>query len=111
MPHNQSKAQIGPSKGRHSKSTTRRHTLVTSRVLKTARAQSCPDLLKPVVRRTLNCSEGEQRTLAIMPGRRDEGCSLQGIADYLNRLGMPARGGSPWRFQYVRSIFRRSVAA
>jgi hypothetical protein len=49
MPHNQSKAQIGPSKGRHGKSTTRRHTLVTSRVLKTARAQSCADLLNTVI--------------------------------------------------------------
>jgi DNA invertase Pin-like site-specific DNA recombinase len=61
--------------------------------------------------RTLDTSDGEQRTLAIMRARRVEGCSLQGIADYLNRLGLPTRGGAPWRFQYVRSILRRSVAA
>jgi DNA invertase Pin-like site-specific DNA recombinase len=61
--------------------------------------------------RTLDSSAGEQRTLAIMRARRGEGCSLQGIADYLNGLGMPTRGGSPWRFQYVRSILQRSATA
>jgi DNA invertase Pin-like site-specific DNA recombinase len=58
-------------------------------------------------RRTLQPVSCEQDTLAVMRRRRSDGSSFQAIADELNADGRSTRAGSPWRYEYIRSILSR----
>ena len=39
------------------------------------------------------------------------GMFMREIADQLNHLGLRTRSGSPWRFEYVRRVLKRSTSA
>lgn len=56
--------------------------------------------------RTLHPEPDEQRILAVIDDCRRAGYPLRGIAGELNRQGFTTRTGSPWRFEYVRSLTR-----
>jgi len=55
---------------------------------------------------TVEPSPSEQDTLRDIRERRAAGCTLQAIADELNRTGSRTRAGSLWRFEYIRSALR-----
>ena len=59
--------------------------------------------------RSVEPLEAEQATLRAIRERRAGGDSLQAIANYLNGLGAQTRAGSPWRFEYVRSVLNRAA--
>jgi DNA invertase Pin-like site-specific DNA recombinase len=59
--------------------------------------------------RTLELQAVEQQALNLIRQRREAGHSLQAIADALNGLGLQTRAGTPWRFEYVRSLLRRAA--
>jgi DNA invertase Pin-like site-specific DNA recombinase len=57
--------------------------------------------------RTLEPASSEQETLRAIRERHAAGHTLRAIAADLNRTGSRTRAGSPWRFEYVRSVLRR----
>ena len=58
---------------------------------------------------TVEPEPAEQPTLARISDARAAGLSLPRIARELNQDGMYTRSGSPWRWEYVRSIVRRTA--
>jgi DNA invertase Pin-like site-specific DNA recombinase len=57
--------------------------------------------------RTIEPSSSEQTVLRAIQERHAAGQTLRAIAEDLNRAGVRTRAGSPWRFEYVRSVLRR----
>lgn len=55
-------------------------------------------------RRTLHPDAAEQAILAVIHDCRAAGYSHQAVADELNRRQLRTRAGSPWRYEYVRSL-------
>ena len=51
-------------------------------------------------------SPAEQRVLHTLRDLRGQGHTLRTIADELNQQGFTTRNGSPWRFEYVRSVLK-----
>jgi DNA invertase Pin-like site-specific DNA recombinase len=58
--------------------------------------------------RMLELAADEQQTLSLIRKRRAAGESLTNIADHLNDVGVRTRAGTPFRFEYVRSLLRRA---
>ena len=58
--------------------------------------------------RRLEPDPGEQRTLARLRELRASGLSCREVAEQLNAEGHRTRRGSPWRFQYVSELARRT---
>jgi DNA invertase Pin-like site-specific DNA recombinase len=58
----------------------------------------------------LEPDDAEQIILAIIRAERASGCSLAHIAATLNEAGRLTRAGTPWRFEYVRSLLTRAEA-
>lgn len=56
--------------------------------------------------RTLHHHEPEQRILTVIHECRAARYSLRDVAGELNRQGFTTRAGSPWRFEYIRSLIR-----
>jgi DNA invertase Pin-like site-specific DNA recombinase len=54
--------------------------------------------------KTLQPNDDERHVLAVIQECREARYSLRDIAEELNRRGHRTRRGSPWRFEYVRSI-------
>jgi len=55
---------------------------------------------------TLEDNPTERRVLHTLRELRDQGSTLAAIAAELNRQGFTTRSGSPWRFEYVRSMLK-----
>jgi DNA invertase Pin-like site-specific DNA recombinase len=62
-------------------------------------------------RKTLNADADEQSTIELIRSLRASGLSMPAIADELNRRGLRTRAGSPWRFEYVRGVLKRTTTA
>jgi DNA invertase Pin-like site-specific DNA recombinase len=60
--------------------------------------------------RTLLTEYSEHRTIETIAALREAGGSMRGIADRLNQMGLRTRAGSPWRFEYVRRVLKRSTS-
>jgi DNA invertase Pin-like site-specific DNA recombinase len=60
--------------------------------------------------RTLVADALEQTTLDAILKRRAAGQTLRRIADTLNHDGLTTRAGTPWRFEYIRSLLSRHVS-
>lgn len=54
--------------------------------------------------RTLHPYEPEQQIIRVIEECREARYSLREMAEELNRRGFTTRAGSPWRFEYIRSI-------
>ena len=58
--------------------------------------------------RRLEADDREQRTLSRLRELRASGLSCREVAEHLNAEGYTTRRGSPWRFQYVAELARRT---
>ena len=51
----------------------------------------------------------EQKVLHTLRELREHGSTLRGVAVELNAQGFTTRSGSPWRFEYVRSVLKTAA--
>jgi site-specific DNA recombinase len=61
--------------------------------------------------RSVEPEPGEQAIVRLICAHRADGLSMRAIASALNDAGVRTRVGTPWRFEGVRVVIRRRLAA